>query len=70
MFILAKMTNYQDFDDETELAMLEENELTSEQEEIMKLQQEFEQRINQSWKMIPANQIDERLLKLKTLNEH
>lgn len=60
------MTDYQHFSEETKLANYDESEL----DEIKALQEEYDEMMNRQWKMIPADEIEERLLKLKTMNEH
>lgn len=60
------MTDYQHYSDETKLANYDESEL----DEIKALQEEYDEMMNRQWKMIPADEIEERLLKLKTMNEH
>lgn len=61
------MTNYMQRDEETESLMLENNEQISEQNEIMELQRQFEKEYERDWKLIPADQVEERMIKLKTL---
>lgn len=61
------MTNYMQRDEETESLMLENNEQISEQNEIMELQRQFEKEYERDWKLIPADQVEERMVKLKTL---
>lgn len=47
--------------------MLENSEQISEQNEIMELQRQFEKEYERDWKLIPADQVEERMIKLKTL---
>jgi len=54
-------------DEETESLMLENSEQISEQNEIMELQRQFEKEYERDWKLIPADQVEERMIKLKTL---
>mgnify|MGYP006894373185 FL=1 len=61
------MTNYMQRDEETESLMLENSEQISEQNEIMELQRQFEKEYERDWKLIPADQVEERMIKLKTL---
>jgi len=61
------MTNYMQRDEETESLMLENSEQISEQNEIMELQRQFEKKYERDWKLIPADQVEERMVKLKTL---
>jgi hypothetical protein len=61
------MTNYMQRDEATESLMLENNEQISEQNEIMELQRQFEKEYERDWKLIPADQVEERMVKLKTL---
>lgn len=61
------MTNYMQKDEETESLMLENSEQISEQNEIMELQRQFEKEYERDWKLIPADQVEERMIKLKTL---
>lgn len=61
------MTNYLQRDEETESLMLENSEQISEQNEIMELQRQFEKEYERDWKLIPADQVEERMIKLKTL---
>lgn len=61
------MTNYMQKDEATESLMLENNEQISEQNEIMELQRQFEKEYERDWKLIPADQVEERMIKLKTL---
>jgi hypothetical protein len=61
------MTNYMQRDEATESLMLENNEQISEQNEIMELQRQFEKEYERDWKLIPADQVEERMIKLKTL---
>ncbi len=61
------MTNYMQRDEETESLMLENSEQISEQNEIMELQRQFEKEYERDWKLIPADQVEERMVKLKTL---
>lgn len=61
------MTNYMQKDEATESLMLENSEQISEQNEIMELQRQFEKEYERDWKLIPADQVEERMIKLKTL---
>lgn len=61
------MTNYLQKDEATESLMLENSEQISEQNEIMELQRQFEKEYERDWKLIPADQVEERMIKLKTL---
>lgn len=61
------MTNYMQKDEATESLMPENSEQISEQNEIMELQRQFEKEYERDWKLIPADQVEERMIKLKTL---